>query len=603
MKKLVISLLSVAAVCNLYAQSEQEYNSICVFDKTGKTQEYLCTQIDSICFSSDNGVYVQNIWIGSDNFSSAISESDSIIFFNPYAQNIIEINLGTGVWNKAYMSPFGYFCYNSTLQCAASDVDQDDYEILSFVSFDKGRKADMIFSKSTHLPVWLANDTVSIYFEYSQDATSYSLYICDSSQSRKDYENKLTPVTDTPSDDELVRYLTCLVALLNGNLGDFTDVQRLISDFKSVTALAIGNDAPLLPKKGNEYVFAKERERQLAVDDLYYSVAVVTGKALNTTPYSTTVESAVRCASSQFRTNGVYGVLCDKNPDNLVLGKAEFSVTGNQEKSALHYTASMDGLTAGSEYYYRAYYRITNTGEGNNLEIKFSGNGNTDTETYGAIRKFTTAAAPTAVTGEALEITSTSASIECTYSNVPDGGTCGVEYSHDGNWVRQTTSIKNGMASINIGNLTPSATYTYQAYIEAYGNTYYGEERTFTTGVPDISGTWKCVEEYNYRPFPNADWETKTREYTVILNQDGSMQVTGLGYDYIASSWSLSSDGNFSARVDIIATQTQNTYETFAGTVDNLANPTVITGYRTRTNINQVTSNSERQGNFTMTRQ
>ena len=81
------------------------------------------------------------------------------------------------------------------------------------------------------------------------------------------------------------------------------------------------------------------------------------------------------------------------------------------------------------------------------------------------------------------------------------------------------------------------------------------------------------------------------------------MQVTGLGYDYIASSWSLSSDGNFSARVDIIATQTQNTYETFAGTVDNLANPTVITGYRTRTNINQVTSNSERQGNFTMTRQ
>ena len=38
MKKLVISLLSVAAVCNLYAQSEQEYNSICVFDKTGKTQ-------------------------------------------------------------------------------------------------------------------------------------------------------------------------------------------------------------------------------------------------------------------------------------------------------------------------------------------------------------------------------------------------------------------------------------------------------------------------------------------------------------------------------------------------------------------------------------
>ena len=167
---------------------------------------------------------MQNIWIGSDNFSSAISESDSIIFFNPYVQNIIEINLGTGVWNKAYLSPFGYFCYNSTLPCAASDVDQDDYEILSFVSFDKGRKADMIFSKSTHLPVWLANDTVSIYFEYSQDATSYSLYICDSSQSRKDYENKLTPVTDTPSDDELVRYLTCLVALLNGNLGDFTDV-------------------------------------------------------------------------------------------------------------------------------------------------------------------------------------------------------------------------------------------------------------------------------------------------------------------------------------------------------------------------------------------
>lgn len=602
MKKLIVTILSVAVFCNLYAQDGQEYNSVCVFGETSQAQEFLCTQIDSICFSLDNGGYVQNIWIGDDNISSAISEADSIVFFNPYVANLVEISSSTGVWGKAYLSPIGYFCYNSTLPCAADDVDRDDYEMLSFASFDKVRKADMIFSASTHLPVWMASDAVSVYFEYSQDAATYSLYIFDGSQAVADYEGEWKPEDDAPSDDELAGCLACLVALLDGNLGEHSDVQRLISDFESVTALAIGNDVPFLPKEGNEYVFAKERERQLVVDDIYYSVAAVTGNSLSVTPYSATVESAVRCASSQFRTNGVYGVLCDKNPDNLELGKAEFSAAGNQEKSALHYAAGIDGLTAGTEYYYRAYYRITNTGEDNNLEIRLGGD-NTGTEAYGAIRKFTTSAAPTAVTGGTSEITESSATVECTYSDVPDGGTCGVEYSCDGNWVRQATSNENGTMSITIGNLTPATTYTYRAYIEAYGNTYYGEERTFTTSVPDISGMWKCVEEYSYRPFPNAEWETRTREYTFTLNQDGSMQVTGLGYDDIAGSWSLSANGNFSARVDIIATQTQNTYDTFAGTVNDVANPTVITGSRTRTNINQVSSNSERQGNFTMTRQ
>lgn len=219
---------------------------------------------------------------------------------------------------------------------------------------------------------------------------------------------------------------------------------------------------------------------------------------------------------------------------------------------------------------------------------------------YGKENNFTTKV-PSCSTGEIISKTENSAIVECYYANVEDGGfECGVVVSSDNKTRKISTNSSEGKHEISISGLSPATTYSYWAYVEIDGIPINGEVKSFTTLAPSIVGTWNVVETYETRPFPGAEWETKTREYSLSLNEDGSISKSDT--EYIGGSWSYSSGGSFYATGHIIATQTQNTWDRFDGKVDDIKNPQKITGTRYRGNMNQVTYAEEAVGSFVMTK-
>ena len=126
---------------------------------------------------------------------------------------------------------------------------------------------------------------------------------------------------------------------------------------------------------------------------------------------------------------------------------------------------------------------------------------------------------PIVITGDYSIVTMNSATISCTYKYVPKDGICGVEYTWSDGSNRQAVNSINGTQSIVLYGLEQGTTYTYRAYIDADGKSYYGSNKTFTTesSCPDSnhphlidlelpSGTlWECCnagasspEDYGY---------------------------------------------------------------------------------------------------------
>ncbi|MCM1313710.1 MAG: hypothetical protein NC206_11365, partial [Bacteroides sp.] len=146
-----------------------------------------------------------------------------------------------------------------------------------------------------------------------------------------------------------------------------------------------------------------------------------------------------------------------------------------------------------------------------------------------------------------------------------------------------------------INELTDGTTYYVRSYAINSKGIGYSNIRLFTTrqiDIPDISGIWYCVEETNSR----------TYEYMLTLGEDGSIAIDGVGYSYLSGNWSLSKTGSFAATGHVIATQTQNSWDRYTGSVDNMTKPTKITGTRYRGNSNQVANTEDAVGTLTMTR-
>ncbi len=205
-------------------------------------------------------------------------------------------------------------------------------------------------------------------------------------------------------------------------------------------------------------------------------------------------------------------------------------------------------------------------------------------------------------------VTTNSAVVTCKFTGMGTGTECGIIVeSEDGQSQTITANNTEEEQDITISGLEPGTKYTCYGFVKlTHSNgTYYHQESnglSFTTKIPSISGTWNVVETYSTRPFPGAEWETKTREYTLHLNSDGSVNVDGLGYDYIGGGWSYGSNGRFGATCHVIATQTQNSWDRYEGVVDDIKNPQKITGTRYVGNMNQVTNVEDAAGSIVMTR-
>lgn len=163
--------------------------------------------------------------------------------------------------------------------------------------------------------------------------------------------------------------------------------------------------------------------------------------------------------------------------------------------------------------------------------------------------------------------------------------------------------------TVNVSGLKPGTKYYYKAYLKInnYSNSpltikydngsrdengynvkrptqTYGTTKSFTTNPPDISGTWTCTETHYKFNNINMPYEVT---YSLTLNKDGS--VTHSGYDNIPlSSWSFSASGKVNISIMTIATQTLNSGTDWQGTVNDVQNPTKITGTTSSWNVNQI---------------
>lgn len=104
---------------------------------------------------------------------------------------------------------------------------------------------------------------------------------------------------------------------------------------------------------------------------------------------------------------------------------------------------------------------------------------------------------PSAYTGNAHDVTSYSAIVDCEFKN-SEACWCGVHYAstenEDGASVTGVaTAGSSGKQSITLSNLLPNATYTYYAVAIYEGKEFKGATCSFTTEkkkLPDLSGHW-----------------------------------------------------------------------------------------------------------------
>lgn len=124
---------------------------------------------------------------------------------------------------------------------------------------------------------------------------------------------------------------------------------------------------------------------------------------------------------------------------------------------------------------------------------------------------------PMAITGKVKKAEALTATVECKFEDVPTMADCGILV--DG--VR-TIPVSKDATEAAIPDLDPATEYTYRAFVQVNGERFYGATRTLVTGLPDILGTWNCVETH----YSNTG-EVMYESYSVTLYEDGSVYYSG----------------------------------------------------------------------------
>lgn len=201
------------------------------------------------------------------------------------------------------------------------------------------------------------------------------------------------------------------------------------------------------------------------------------------------------------------------------------------------------------------------------------------------------------VTGDVAAITANSAVVYGTIEGAAEPVNAGVEYglskelSATDNMVAMTTS--DGEFGLELKSLKAGTTYYYRAFVEVDGEYVLGEIKSFKTAAAeaDITGTWTCTEKH----------ERGTPSYTITLNADKSARYVSGGVSYDGS-WSITDEGKVHIDIITLATMYANAGQIWDGTVNNVKNPTVITGSTHTWNFNQNGSFNGDSFEFEMTR-
>lgn len=261
---------------------------------------------------------------------------------------------------------------------------------------------------------------------------------------------------------------------------EVTEILELFQPLANLEIVDYPSSSLSLPRIDEEFVFALSSVNDLnSVSFAYYPVYVVTGASYNTTSSSATLVGAIRSVNTIYTKQGVYGIICDENSDSLSLDAADYILYDRAMNASFNYSIDCQGMKPATEYSYRAFYVKDEVNEDVKPDIL-----------YGDILSFSTLS-PTVKTGDCIEVTDRSATIECFYDDIPSNAICGVVLSWNGGerYVTSDDSI-NALKSYNISKLIPSTKYSYRAFAEFGDTIYYGENKAFTTKKLDMTGRW-----------------------------------------------------------------------------------------------------------------
>lgn len=315
-----------------------------------------------------------------------------------------------GDWDKAYLTPDGYFLYRDGISApAAREGETDDkYDCLSYMSLDKKTKVNILLSKDDKLPAQIVfEDKTSLYFSYLDDEpeeeTVLELVYDGGGKMEKignyrySYAEWETIKTQYAGEDILMQALSYFNFLVKESGCTSSSIVGLTETFDDVLSLEISLDVDIdvlaLEKDDEGFVFVSDINVvfDVVVEKVFSELALWTGEAsFKVGGSSCTLKGSIWCASQTFGDYGVYGIVCDTDKSKLKIdANPEFSGTGIQTDK--EFEVDFRGLQPRTTYYYRAYYKFNSSDHGNlkfvdNVEISSDGQVGYDT----VIKEFTT---------------------------------------------------------------------------------------------------------------------------------------------------------------------------------------------------------------------
>ena len=315
-----------------------------------------------------------------------------------------------GDWDKAYLTPDGYFLYRDGISApAAREGETDDkYDSLSYMSLDKKTKVNILLSKDDKLPAQIVfEDKTSLYFSYLDDEpeeeTVLELVYDGGGKMEKignyrySYAEWETIKTQYAGEDILMQALSYFNFLVKESGCTSSSIVGLTETFDDVLSLEISLDVDIdvlaLEKDDEGFVFVSDINVvfDVVVEKVFSELALWTGEAsFKVGGSSCTLKGSIWCASQTFGDYGVYGIVCDTDKSKLKIdANPEFSGTGIQTDK--EFEVDFRGLQPRTTYYYRAYYKFNSSDHGNlkfvdNVEVSSDGQVGYDT----VIKEFTT---------------------------------------------------------------------------------------------------------------------------------------------------------------------------------------------------------------------
>lgn len=306
-------------------------------------------------------------------------------------ESIVMVKEGIGDWDEAYVTPYGYFSYSEELpedeSAAGRSINSrsadEKMKVLNFMSKDKKTTASMLLSATEKLPLQFITEDGILNFSFPNDSILELIYdngseleMLDSiPYSRVKMEEMISKLE---YNNHLQKALYYFISLVKGHTS--THFGSFISIFEEILKLKIDVDSETildklgLPKEGKTFIFITNINlwhQTFVIPKVYYSVVMWTGKAsYKVGGSSCTLSGTIWCATQKFNDYGTYGIVCDENPDNLTLEKAEYRGEGYQGKLELSYDVDFRGFKPNTKYYYRAYYKFNSTDHGN-LRFKY----------------------------------------------------------------------------------------------------------------------------------------------------------------------------------------------------------------------------------------